>query len=376
MVAITEDDIRSLASFKGEDAPVTSVYLDVDGGRHVRFQDVVRSAELLLKEALHKHDGHPSVTADLQRVQELVRGGIDRSRTRGLAVFSCSAHDFWRVVELPVAVRDQVVVNHTPYVRQLEVVVDEYERFGLLLADRKRARVFVYELGEVIESTELLDALGRGDDEGDHSVRRERVKDHEDALVHQHLRHAADAAFRVFQDRGFERLIIGAPEEIANELRSMLHPYLQERVEAHCNNISVGASVEEIRAAALAVEAEVERRKEAELVARLRDAAGAGRRGVLGIEATLRALVERRVDTLVVSHGYTHPGWRCPSCDHVCAKAGVGHVCPVCEAVMHAVDDVVEEAVEDALNQSCEVEICVGNADLDVLGSIGAILRY
>jgi peptide chain release factor subunit 1 len=376
VVAITEDDIRSLASFKGEDAPVTSVYLDVDGGRHVRFQDVIRSAELMLKDVLQKHDGHPSVAADIQRVQELVRGGIDRSKTRGLAVFSCSAHDFWQVVELPVSVRDQVVVNHTPYVRQLEVVVDEYERFGLLLADKQRARVFVYELGEVIESTELLDPLPRGDDEGDHSVRRDQLENHTSNVVHQHLRHAADAAFRVFQDRGFERLIIAAPEEIAGELRSMLHPYLQERVEAHCHNISVGASVEEIRAAAHAVEAEVERRKEAELVSRLRDAVGANRRGVGGLEATLKALVERRVEVLVVSHGYTHPGWRCPSCDHVCVKAGVGRACPVCEVEMHAVDDVVEEAVEDALNQSCEVEICVGNADLDVLGGIGAILRY
>ena len=52
MVAITEDDVRSLAAFKGEDAPVTSIYLDVDGGRHVRFQDVVRSADSLVKEAL------------------------------------------------------------------------------------------------------------------------------------------------------------------------------------------------------------------------------------------------------------------------------------------------------------------------------------
>ena len=43
---------------------------------------------------------------------------------------------------------------------------------------------------------------------------------------------------------------------------------------------------------------------------------------------------------------------------------------------MVAVDDVIEEAVEEALAQSCEVEICVGNADLDVLGSIGALLRY
>jgi hypothetical protein len=35
-------------------------------------------------------------------------------------------------------------------------------------------------------------------------------------------------------------------------------------------------------------------------------------------------------------------------------------------------DDVVEEAVEDALAGGVKVDICVGNADLDVLGRIGA----
>lgn len=371
MVAITEDEIRQLASFKGGEAPVTSVYLDVDGGRHVRWQDVVKSADVLLKDAQARFGHDASVAADIKRIQELVHGGIDRSRTRGLAVFSCTAQDFWKVVELPVGVRDQVVVNHSPYVRQLEVVVDEFERFGLLLADKIRARVFVYELGELVESEEIIEPLPRGDDD-DHSYRKDQAENHTTALVHQHLRHAADAAFRVFKDRGFERLIIGAHDEIAHELESLLHPYLKERLEARCN-IPVNAGDEEIRSAALQVEADVERRKEAELVSRLRDAVGSHNRGVAGLDDVLRALVERRVETLLVSHGYTHPGWRCPSCDHICR---VGRSCPVCETQMNAVDDVVEEAVEEALAQSCDVEICVGNADLDVLGQIGALLRY
>jgi len=43
---------------------------------------------------------------------------------------------------------------------------------------------------------------------------------------------------------------------------------------------------------------------------------------------------------------------------------------------MERVDDVVEDAVEEALTQGLPVTICIGNADLDVLGSIGALLRY
>ena len=43
---------------------------------------------------------------------------------------------------------------------------------------------------------------------------------------------------------------------------------------------------------------------------------------------------------------------------------------------MDRIDDVVEAAVEEALGQGCVVNICIGDADLDVLGRIGALLRF
>jgi hypothetical protein len=106
---------------------------------------------------------------------------------------------------------------------------------------------------------------------------------------------------------------------------------------------------------------------------RLRDAAGAGRRGVAGLAKTLAALGERRVDTLLVSDGYVTPGWRCGSCG---VLAAVGPACPSCASAMVETDDVVEDAIQEALTQSCRVEVCTDNADLDVLGRIGALLRY
>ena len=50
--------------------------------------------------------------------------------------------------------------------------------------------------------------------------------------------------------------------------------------------------------------------------------------------------------------------------------------CPACSGEMDLVGDVVEEAVEEALVQGCRVEVCVENADLDVVGGIGALLRF
>lgn len=370
MAVITEGAIRELAGFKGEEAPVTTCYLDVDGRRYLRHQDYELELDRLLRDARPKANGTRSVHADLRRIEEFVKQGIDRSRTRGLAIFSCTAHDLWQVVPLPVPVRNKLVINHMPAVAQLEAVVQEHERFGVLLADKQRARMFVFELGELVECSEQLDELPRDYDE---RGERERggIDGHVDELAHQHLRRAAEVAFSVFGDHPFDHLSIGAPDAIASELEAALHPYLRERL---CGRIdlAVGASDDEVRRAAMDVESEVERDHEAALVERLRAAAAAGRRGVTGLAPVLGALAERRIDHLLVSEGYVAPGWRCATG----LLAVMGPKSPVTGEPMAPLDDVVEEAVDDALSQGCRVEICVGNPDLDVLGRIGALLRY
>lgn len=369
MAALSQDVVRSLASFKGGDDPVVSLFLDVDGRRFVRPRDYELHLDALVRRA---GENHPEAAADVRKVEAHLKGGLDRSRTRGIAVFSCTGAGLWEVVELPVPVRNALVVNSTPHIRQLEAVLEDNERFGVLLADKQRARMFVFELGQLVDKSERFDQLPRHeDDRGDWD--KDHVRDHSAEIAHQHLKRAADVAFSVFQEYDYDHLIVGAPDEIGKELERVLHSYLRSRIAAHLN-VPVNAPDSVITEAALAVEAEVERAKEARLVERLRNAVGAGNGGVAGLAPVLAALVERRVDTLLVSDDYEAPGWRCHSCGHLAVR---GPACPVCPSgSMTRVDDVVEEAVEEALAQSCKVEVTVANADLDVLGRIGALLRF
>jgi len=372
VAVITETAIRELAAFRSPSAPVVSCYLDVDGRRLVLRQDYESELDGLLREA-KALPGADAAAPDLRRIEEYVKGGFDRSRIRGLALFSCAEGGLWEVVPLPLPVSSRIVVNSSPAVGQLESVVQELHRFGVLLADRQRARVFVFQMGELVDHSELLDELPRDyDARGESDKGYDREQQHVEELAAQHLRQAARATFQLFQDQGFEHLTIGAPDEIARTLESGLHPYLRERLVGRIN-VSVGASVDEIRTAALDVEAEVERALEAEHVARLRDAVGSGNRGVAGLEGTLAALAERRVDVLFVSQGYRESGWRCETCGGLARK---GPACPIDGQAMAHVEDIVEEAVDTALAQSCRVEICVDNADLDVLGRFGALLRF
>lgn len=373
MAVITESAIRELASIRGERTPITSCYLDVDGRRVARYPDLEREVDSLLRDAKVRANGDQAVQGDLLRIGRFVRSGIDRSRTRGVAIFACADLDLWTVIELSVPVRHQVVINHVPAVGQLEAVLRENEPIGVLLADRQQAQMYVFALGELVEHSERFDALPR--DEGTRG-QLDRGGDHPHHLeerVQQHLRNAAKVAFEVWHQQPFAHLVVGAPDAVARELAAHLHPYLVERLAPQRISVAAGATHDQVLAAAQTVEATIEREREAELVRRLRDASASGGRAVVGLAPVLDALNSRRVDRLVVSRGFTAPGWRCDGCDKHFA---LGRTCKGCGAEMVEVEDIVEEAVEAALAQSCGVEICVDNADLDVVGRIGAFLRY
>ena len=258
MAPLTKQILRTLAGFSSEGPPVVSLYLDVDGKRHRRPRDYEAELRRLLRHAaarVPEENGEPAgsagrrwrrghmvraqsarersapLAADLARIEQQVRHGVDRSRTRGLAMFSCAEGGLWEVIELPVPVRNQVVVDRAPYVRQLELVLEEQERVGVLLIDRQRARVLIFEMGELVDRSELFDELPRHeDDRGDWD--RDHVADHRADAVHHHLRRAGQVAFQVFRVQGFEHLVLGGPEQVVVELEKELHSYLKDRVAA------------------------------------------------------------------------------------------------------------------------------------------------
>ena len=250
-------------------------------------------------------------------------------------------------------------------------MLQEHEPIGVLLADKQRAELYVFELGLLVDRSELLDELPR-----DYDSRGERERGtpahHREELAHQHLRNAARAAFDLWQARGFQHLAIGAPDAIAGELEQALHPYLTARL---CGRVpvGVGASASDV----------------------LRG--GRSRRGRGGAEAGGRS---GRPAPRGGGHGPTRGGRAAgdlgralrsgaPSAswsrrasprrdgarpDGALAMVGPAH--PHTGATMERVGDVVEDAIEEALTQGIPVSICVGNADLDVIGRIGALLRY
>ena len=103
-----------------------------------------------------------------------------------------------------------------------------------------------------------------------------------------------------------------------------------------------------------------------------RASSGRNARGVAGLADTLAALNERRVETLLIQEGFHAEGYASPSSDFLSTEPGSS---PAGEELQKR-DDVLEPAVESALDQSAEIMLVRHHSDLEPLGSIGALLRF
>jgi peptide chain release factor subunit 1 len=365
--------VRRLATRRG-DPIVTSLYLDVDGTHRPVAADYEHAFEQLADDARRRARAREddeilrAVERDLDAMRARVTGDVDRSTTRGLALFSCSAQGWYEAIDLPVAVRDEAGIGPAPRIRQLVEAHDEPEAFLLALVDRTRLRLFRV-IGH--DRRELATTVTHQERSVDTSIELGSFEHHAEEAARTHLRRAAaeiDDAVRAWPVRP---LVVGGPDDAVAELERRVHPTTRERIVGRAG-VRVAAPLEEIVAAARVVADRAERDREAALVEDLRQRAAGAHGGVVGLEATLHVLSEQRVGVLLVADEFTAPGARCPACGHIGADV---RQCPVCGTTNVEIDDVVEVAIEQAVAQGADVEFC-RDSGLERFGSIAAIERY
>jgi peptide chain release factor subunit 1 len=268
------------------------------------------------------------------------------------------------VIPLRIAVESRVVLYRTPHLEPL-VQQGTSERWMVLLCNRRVARFFAGS-GDDLEETERLEDLvySQHRQGGWSQARYQRgiEKEKED-----HLGNTADLAFKAYKREGVDRLLIGAPEELVGELKSSLHPYLQERIVGKLALDVENSTLDDVRKAAGQAMVEHIRRCEREALDRLQAGVGRGGRGAAGLDEVLGALNEARVETLLVNDGFHAPG-------RIDRDTGMLHGDGASEG--EAVEDIVEPAIEKALEQSAKTIVVRHHDDLGPLGGIGAVLRY
>ena len=288
----------------------------------------------------------------------------------GLALFASGPAELFEVVKLPEPVPMAVCIDDSPWVTPL-VGLTRREQLCVALVNRRHARIFRGDREALTEVEKLRDDVhGQHDQGGWSQARYERAIDEE---VADHLRRAAAAVHSEYRARRFDRLLVGAPEELVAAFEQTLHPEPRDRLVGRVRVDVEHSRPEDVLEAAREPLLEADRAREREALDRLAEGVGRHSRAAAGLADVLEALHERRVEVLLYAEGFSAAGVQCPRCGWLGVE---DQACPVDGGPVERRDSILESAIEAAVLQSAETLAVRHHEDLGPLGGIGALLRF
>jgi peptide chain release factor subunit 1 len=369
---ITQARLRELAAVHPDEGRVLSVFLNLDPSEFATPSARSSAVTSVMTAAAHKveskegltHAEREALREDVERVRDVLLSDLAANGTRAVAVYACGPADLLEVVRLRRPVTNKVVLDRTAFMEPL-VLQGTDEQWLVILTNRRATRLFVGPGDALVETDRFVDDVHSQHDQGGWSqANYQRSVEKE---VHDHLTNAAELAFSVFKQRGLDRVLVGAPDELMTEFKAKLHSYLRERIAGKLSVDVENASLDDVCAAARPLIEEHVRKNEREALDRLAQGVGTGGRGAAGIAEVLDALNQARVETLLISENFKASG-------RVDFQAGL--LLPQEADQGEPVEDIVEPAIEKAIEQSATAMVVRHHDDLVPLGGIGAVLRF
>jgi peptide chain release factor subunit 1 len=285
------------------------------------------------------------VRTDIERIKAAL--GTSRWPPGTVAIFSCSGRDLYEEIPLPRRVREQVIVDATPFARPMLAVLSEYHRACVLVIDKASARVWEVGQDEMREVTRIRDRVLRKPDYAA-GLAEDRVRNKEEELVKRHFRRVVKVLEELLRTDGYDVVIIGGHDYEMPEFLRLLPVELRDRVAGTFSIDPATALQAERRDSASAILERYEREQEQRLVSRVLEKAAMGQPAALGLESCLRAGYMAAINTLLVQEGATAPG---VVCDESHWLATSGDTCPLCGKPTRRTPDVIDELVVTVIDE-------------------------
>lgn len=387
MKALHPSSLESLARRHApEGSWILSIYLNLDPQMRVNRRG---AHKLVLEQMLKDLEG---TLDDPQRVEHFredaqwVRSQVELHipKGRSLVLFCDVSQGYTYQEDVPVRLPNGAWYERRPYIRPLLDAWKEYERTGIVVVDREKARLLVASMGEVEEVEEAFQtpAVRHRATAGTDHMRSQMVFQRRAATwSHWFLKEIADSLHDMIEDYGIDRVVLAGPEDVTAELKRILPKGVLARVVARMR-ASVTAKPKELLEAVAPMLRELGAAQERDLVfesiTAARKTQSESSKAVLGLEAVLNAVNQGRVYQILVPVGFAAPGFHCPSCDVLMDHAPSTNACPYCSGALVDMDDVVWAACDRVLAMGGKVEEIGDDQAKEVLkkeGPLGAFLR-
>lgn len=377
---ISYEDIRQLQQLpSGPEASILSLYVNVDQSNAANLnRGFETEVESLLRKMPDSHsapeNNRPEFEAECRKVLEFLSEYTPKGKA--LVIFSGSGRDLWWQRDLQVSLATSARWSATPWVRPLLEVIEDHDRFGVVLIDKHHARVLTVDATGVQQHFEASsDVPNKHATTGtDHMMSQGQMdRDHTNHL-RAHARRVAEELAVLVDRMRLTRVVIGGPVEATSTFSSELPKRLEQMI---IGTISapVDATGERLLSELRDIQRKAEHEDEAKIVDSMITAAMKGERAVLGISETLAAIQEGRVYRLVVARDYRAEGQECSAC-RVLVADGLER-CSFCGGKLEAVLDLINRASHRVIEQAGKVQMVSGEAaDKLAATGIGAVLRF
>lgn len=360
---------------------VISAYLLVDGLRTskkdylTRLNSMVKEKKTSLDKSVDLDKNQKKkVASALDKVKLYLSEKFKTDSTRTVIIFA-STDGFWKEIRLPFILRSRIVIDPKPYIQNLRAYLRNYKSYGILLIDREKAQIYSAYLNEIREylAAFISDVPSRVNYRSQSVLREKKILSRHDEKLHHFFKTINDRTLELFRERKFDYLILAGRNKVISGFNNYLHSYLQSK---YIGKIDAGpdSSINSIKEKAMKVIDHFELKNKNKLVDDLIDEYNPNRLGVLGIDAVIKALIRDQIRILIYDKNFSHSGYVCRNCNYL--SANPVESCPYCEGELVFYNEIVDEIIENALDQGCEIVELEGNERLKKADSIGAVLRY
>ena len=195
---------------------------------------------------------------------------------------------------------------------------------------------------------------------------------HVEKQVKDHVQHACQELFERSRSERVEHLVLATTEEVKPLVESALHPDLARALAGHLTADIEAAKPDQLSAEVLDMAVRDREESDRELLEQLGAGLAHGERAVAGLQPVLNALNLHAVEVLMACPDLASPARSCPTCGWLGLDEAT---CPVDGSQTNPRDDVLEAAVESALDQDAEVRL-LDRDEVRSKGSTAALLRF
>ncbi len=373
------EGLEKVLKYEDNHGYVISTYLLVDGARTDKRDYLTKLNSMITKkrseiEFDENIDNRRDIHNTLEKVKKYVDDRFKSGRTKTLLIYA-GTNGLWEVFRLPVIMRSKIIIDPKPHTQNLRSLLQNFKKYGILLIDREKAQIYSLYLGEIREylAAFINDVPSKVNFRSEAALREKKILGKIEEKLHHFFKNVNDKAMELFRDGKLDYLILAGRKEIISKFKNYLHNYLDSK---NIGTIDAQPDTDknEIKRRAQKVADDFERKTKDKLIKKLFEEYNPNGWAVAGIKSVISSLLIEQIRTLVYDKNFAQAGYICDSCNYIALEEK--EKCPYCEGKLVFYNDIVDEIVEDALEQNCEIIDVEDNQRLKDAGGIAAILRY